>query len=313
MSTKEKIDRSHFIRGFQDFLTLEKGMSDHSIKAYSHDVAYFFDYVDMHAESANILDVDMQLLRDYLQYLGELGLNATTQSRMLSGIRAFYKYLLIEDIIDVDPTLLIENPKLARKIPEVLSVSEVQAILESVDLSHPQGTRNRAILETLYACGLRVSELTDLRITNLFLEIGIIKVIGKNDKERLVPIGDTAIKHIRYWLEHDRKKIKEIKKGEENHVFLNRRGSRLSRVMIFNIVKDHVMKAGIHKTVSPHTFRHSFATHLVEGGADLKAVQDMLGHESIMTTEIYTHIDTEYLRDTVLAYHPLYRTADLKN
>lgn len=313
MSTKEKSDRSHFVRGFQDFLTLEKGMSDHSISAYTHDVAYFFDYIDMHTEESNILTIEMDVLRAYIQYLGELGLNATTQSRMLSGIRAFYKYLLVEDIIEVNPTLLIENPKLARKIPEVLSIAEVQAILEAVDLSHPQGTRNRAILETLYACGLRVSELTDLRITNLFLEIGIIKVIGKNDKERLVPIGDQAIKHIRYWLEHDRPRIKDIKKGEENHVFLNRRGSRLSRVMIFNIVKDHVMKAGIYKTVSPHTFRHSFATHLVEGGADLKAVQDMLGHESIMTTEIYTHIDTEYLRDTVMTYHPLYQSADRKN
>ena len=306
----EKKDRKHFIRGFQDFLTLEKSMSDHSINAYTHDVTYFFDYVDLNTEGEDILTLTMQVVRDYLQYLAELGLNATTQSRMLSGIRAFYKYLLIEDIIESDPTLLIENPKLARKIPEVLTVSEVQGILESVDLSHPQGTRNRAILETLYACGLRVSELTDLRITNLFLEIGVIKVIGKNDKERLVPIGDSAIKHISYWLEHDRSLIKEIKKGEENHVFLNRRGSRLSRVMIFNIVKDHVMRAGITKTVSPHTFRHSFATHLVEGGADLKAVQDMLGHESIMTTEIYTHIDTEYLRDTVMAYHPLYAKKD---
>jgi len=307
----DKKDRSHFIRGFQDFLTLEKSMSDHSINAYTHDVIYFFDYIDFHHSGVDVLTVDMQVLRDYLQYLAELGLNATTQSRMLSGIRAFYKYLLIEDIVEVDPTLLIENPKLARKIPEVLSVAEVQSILEAVDLSHPQGTRNRAILETLYACGLRVSELTDLRITNLFTEIGVIKVIGKNDKERLVPIGDSAIKHINHWLEHDRPRIKEIKKGEENHVFLNRRGSRLSRVMIFNIVKDHVSKAGILKTVSPHTFRHSFATHLVEGGADLKAVQDMLGHESIMTTEIYTHIDTAYLRDTVMAYHPLYRKADL--
>jgi len=306
----EKKDRKHFIRGFQDFLTLEKSMSGHSISAYTHDVTYFFDYIDLKKADEDILTLPMQVVRDYLQYLGELGLNATTQSRMLSGIRAFYKYLLIEDIIEVDPTLLIENPKLSRKIPEVLTVSEVQAILEVVDLSHPQGTRNRAILETLYACGLRVSELTDLRITNLFMEIGVIKVIGKNDKERLVPIGDSAIKHIAYWLEHDRPRIREIKKGEENHVFLNRRGSRLSRVMIFNIVKDHVMRAGILKTVSPHTFRHSFATHLVEGGADLKAVQDMLGHESIMTTEIYTHIDTEYLRDTVMAYHPLYRKKD---
>ena len=307
MSTVQKIDRSHYIRGFQDFLILEKGMSAHSISAYTHDVEYFFEYIDLHADQIDIRSIDTDHLRGYLEYLAKLGLHPTTQSRMLSGIRAFYKYLQIEDIIEKDPTQLIENPKLSRKIPEVLTFEEVQAVLNAVDLSHPQGTRNRAILETLYACGLRVSELTDLKITNLFTEIGVVKVIGKNDKERLVPIGASAIKHINYWLNHDRKQINPIQKGNENYVFLNRRGSRLSRVMIFNIVKEHVRKAGIEKSVSPHTFRHSFATHLVEGGADLRAVQDMLGHESILTTEIYTHIDTAYLRDTVMAYHPLYR------
>lgn len=309
MATDTSTNRKHYIRGFQDFMTLEKSMSEHSISAYTHDLVYFFDYLDDHTEVDDIRTIETAIFRSYIQYLGVLGLNASTQSRMLSGIRAFYKYLMVEDIIESDPTELIENPKLARKIPTVLTVAEVQAILDAVDLSHPQGTRNRAILETLYACGLRVSELTDLRITNLFFELGIIKVLGKNDKERLVPIGAEAMKQITLWLENDRKHI-PIQKGSENFVFLNRRGRPLSRVMIFNIVKDHVAKAGIAKKVSPHTFRHSFATHLVEGGADLRTVQDMLGHESIITTEIYTHIDTEYLRETVLSYHPLYQKKD---
>ena len=267
MDNAGQMNRSQYIRGFQDFLALERSMSQHSISAYSHDVQYFFDYIDNHTDFSDIKTINSELLRNYLGFLTKLHFNTSSQSRMLSGLRAFYKYLLIEDIIDKDPTSLIENPKQSRKIPAVLSVQEVQQLIDSVDLSHPQGIRNRAILETMYACGLRVSELRELKITDLFFPAGIIKVLGKNNKERLVPIGESAIKHLGYWLEHDRVKLPNIKKGEENYVFLNRRGSRISRVMIFNIVKKHTTIAGIDKVVSPHTFRHSFATHLVEGGA----------------------------------------------
>jgi len=239
-----------------------------------------------------------------VKWINEIGLGANSQARIISGVKAFYKFLLVEDIIDEDPTAILDSPSLQKKIPEVLAYDEIQAMLATIDLSYDHGVRNRAMLETLYACGLRVSELITLRLSNFYKEVGFIKVIGKNNKERIVPIGEEAIKHIGLYIEGVRRLQKNIHKDHANYLFLNRRGKKLSRIMVFNIVKEAAQLAEIQKNVSPHTFRHSFATHLVEGGADLKAVQDMLGHESITTTEIYTHLDTEYLRSTILNFHP---------
>ncbi len=292
-----------YIKGFKDYLMLERSLSTHSISAYIGDTNKLVDYLAIHGISLGPLELKREHFEDFLKWLNELGLGESTQGRILSGVKAFYKYLLMEDIIDDDPIAQIEGPKLNRKIPSVLTVEEVNAILSNIDLSHPQGTRNRAILEMLYACGVRVSELTNLKLSNLFLDIGFIKIIGKNNKERIVPIGEEAIKHLQYYL-LERKKIKNIPKEYENIVFLNRRGKQLTRVMIFYVVKNSVARAGIEKIVSPHTFRHSFATHLIEGGADLRAIQDMLGHESITTTEIYTHLDMDYLKETIISYHP---------
>lgn len=261
-------------------------------------------FLQIHELSIGPTEMTADRLSEFVHWVNKLGLGARSQARMISGIKAFYKYLLMEDIIDSDPTELLEGPRLKRKVPEVLSYEEVQQVLAAIDLSQPQGTRNRAMLETLYACGLRVSELIGLKITNIYADIGFIKVLGKNDKERLVPIGEEALKHIDLYWQGGRRAQDNVHKEDENILFLNRRGRRLSRVMVFMIVKDTVCAAGIEKNVSPHTFRHSFATHLVEGGADLRAVQDMLGHESITTTEIYTHLDTDYLRETVLSFHP---------
>lgn len=292
------------IRGFGEYLKLERSLSKHSIDAYLGDIEKLRFFLQEKESTVNPLQVEFSHIQQFVTYINELGLGPRSQARILSGIKAFFKFLLVEDLIDLDPAELIEGPKLARKIPDVLSYDEIQAILEVIDLSHPQGTRNRAILETLYACGLRVSELTNLKINNLYLAQGFLKVHGKNNKERLVPIGGAAIKHIQLYLNHVRNLQDNIKAGEQNIVFLNRRGHRLTREMIFTIVKNAVKLAGVDKKVSPHTFRHSFATHLVEGGANLRAVQDMLGHESITTTEIYTHLDRDYLRETLLQYHP---------
>jgi integrase/recombinase XerD len=235
--------------------------------------------------------------------LNQLGLAAHSQARIISGIKGFYKYMIIEKKISDDPTVLVDAPKLGRKLPDTLDVNEINELLEAIDHSKPEGARNRAILEVLYSSGLRVSELINLRKTNLFLEAGFIRVIGKGNKERLVPIGSEAIKYLNIYLEQSRVHI-EIKPGEEDMVFLNRRGKRLTRVMIFTIIKNLAAAAGIRKKISPHTFRHSFATHLIEGGADLRAVQEMLGHESITTTEIYTHLDKTYLKQIIKDYHP---------
>ncbi len=295
---------SSAINGFKQYMLLERNMSDHSIQAYLSDVQKLSDFlVDTHP---TVMPESVQLihLEQFIATLHDLGLGARTQSRILSGIRAFYRYLMLEEDVKLDPTSLIEGPKIGRKIPQVLTYEEIEKTLDQIDLSHPQGTRNRAILETLYACGLRVTECTRLKISNLFLDVGFIKITGKGNKERLVPIGKSAIKYIKLYLDHDRKKLK-IEKNGEDIVFLSRRGKPLSRVMIFNIVKEAVRNAGISKSVSPHTFRHSFATHLVEGGADLRAVQEMLGHESIVTTEIYTHLDIHYLRETIMSFHPM--------
>lgn len=291
-------------QSFRAYLLLERSMSHHTIEAYLNDVGKFMQWLELEGRSIGPLSVKADHLTQFILWANRLGLEASTQARMISGLRAFYKYLLVEDMLDDDPTELLESPRMRRKIPEVLSVHEVQALLNVVDLSDPQGQRNRAILEMLYACGLRVSELVNLRLTQLFLEANFLKVIGKNNKERLVPIGAEAIKYLRIYLEKVRNLQENLKKEAENVVFLNRRGGKMSRVMVFLIVKEFAAKAGITKTISPHTFRHTFATHLVEGGADLKAVQDMLGHESITTTEIYTHLDTEYLKETIYLYHP---------
>lgn len=291
-------------KGFIAYMKLERSMSLNTVDAYLRDVQLFEDYLTLHNIEKQIDQYKYNDFESFFLYLNDIGLGAGSQARIISGIKAFFKYLLMEDLIIDNPTELIEGPKLMRKIPDTLSFYEIEMIFGAIDLSVPQGTRNRAILETLYACGLRVSELINLKLSEYYPNVGFVKVIGKNNKERIVPIGESAMKHIGFYLEGTRRKMKNIHKDHEDILFLNRRGKGLTRVMIFTIIKNLVKTAGISKNISPHTFRHSFATHLVEGGADLRAVQDMLGHESITTTEIYTHLDTNYLHDTIMTYHP---------
>jgi len=293
-------------KGYKAWLQLERSLSDHSIEAYLRDVDKLTGYLQTTGTLKSPDAVDLKDLQLFLKWIGGLELNASSQARILSGIRSFFKYCFIEQIVRTDPTTLLESPKLKRALPDVLSFEEIEAILSCIDLSKPEGGRNKAILETMYSCGLRVSEAAGLRISCLYLDDGFVRVIGKGDKERLVPIGDSATKYIRIYQDNIRVHVKP-KPGNEDFVFLNRRGAKLSRVMIFLLLKDLVRQAGITKNISPHTFRHSFATHLVEGGADLRAVQEMLGHESITTTEIYTHLDREYLRETLHRYHPAFR------
>lgn len=297
------MDWNSGIKGFKAYLKLERAMSIHSIDAYIRDISKLREYLEINNLGLSPLELTYQNLQEFIGYIFDLGLGDRSQARILSGIRAFYKYLLIENLINDDPTELIEGPKLKRKIPDVLSVEEINLLLSTIDLSEDHGHRNRAMLETLYACGLRVSELINLKLSNFYEDEAFIKVVGKNNKERIIPIGQDAILQNKIYRDSYRCHI-NIKEGFEDFLYLNRRGKALSRVMIFTIIKNLTAKAGIEKKVSPHTFRHSFATHLVEGGADLRAVQDMLGHESIITTEIYTHIDREYLRDTILRFHP---------
>ncbi len=292
------------LHGFKDYLVLERSLSTNSLDAYGRDVKHLIRFIQDQESPINPLQIKIDHLTAFILHLNQMGIGARSQARIISGIKAFYKYLLVEDLLDHDPTELLEGPRLQRKIPEVLNYDEIQSMLEVIDLSTPHGTRNRAIIETLYACGLRVSELTELKLSNYFPDIGFVKVIGKNNKERIVPIGEAAIKHIQFYLEGIRRPMSNIHPDHENILFLNRRGKKLSRVMVFMIVKELAKMAGVSKKVSPHTFRHSFATHLIEGGADLKAVQDMLGHESITTTEIYTHLDTDFLRETIASFHP---------
>lgn len=291
------------IKSFKSYLRVERSLSANSIEAYIRDVDKLHQYVQLQHIELAPEQLKSTHLQDFLLFLQQFGLERSSQARLISGIRTFYKYLLVIDRINDDPTEILDTPRLSRKLPEVLTYEEIRVLFQVIDLSEPQGTRNRAMLEVLYACGLRVSELTDLRMSNVFSDIGCLKVIGKGDKERIVPIGGEAMKHLSYYIETERIHLK-IEKSSENIVFLNRRGQKLSRVMVFLIIKDLVVKAGIDKIVSPHTFRHSFATHLLEGGADLRAIQDMLGHESITTTEIYTHLDIEYLKETVMTFHP---------
>ncbi|MAR84573.1 MAG: tyrosine recombinase XerD [Cytophagia bacterium] len=289
---------------YQNHLKLERSLSNNSIEAYLNDIKKLTDFLKSRGnDSLKYSEVDIDVINDFIEYLYKLGISSYTQARIISGIKSFFNYLVYEEKILANPTELIESPKLNKKLPDTLNINEIDKILNSIDLSTYEGTRNRAIIETLYSCGLRVSELINITIQNLYLDVGFIKVIGKGSKERLVPIGSSAIKHINVYLKNYRKSFKVID-GNEGFLFLNRRGKKLSRNMIFIIVKQLSIKNNIEKNISPHTFRHSFATHLIEGGADLRAVQDMLGHESITTTEIYTHLNKEYLREVVKKYHP---------
>lgn len=293
-------------KGFKAFLQLEKSLSDNSIQAYLRDIEKLTDYFQAVAPEKSPETITLNDLQFFLRELHQLGISANSQARVVSGVRSFFKFCVLEDIVKQDPTLLLEAPKTKRALPDVLSFEEIEKIIALIDRSTPEGARNKAILETLYSCGLRVSEAAALRISQLYTDLGFIRVLGKGDKERLIPIGNDAVKYLNSYLKEVRVHI-AVKPGFEDIVFLNRRGQQLSRVMIFLIIKDLAAKAGIEKKVSPHTFRHSFATHLIEGGANLRAVQEMLGHENITTTEIYTHLNREFLRKTLEEFHPAFR------
>lgn len=290
-------------KGFENYLRLEKSLSQNSVAAYVNDISKLIVFLENNYTRMNPLKVKLEQLKGFIAWLNERQISPRTQARTISGIKSFYKYLLIEGKLTSDPTALMESPKIGRKLPDVLSMEEIDQLIDAVDLGKPEGQRNKAMLETLYSCGLRVSELVGLKITNLFFEQGFIKVEGKSDKERLVPVSGKAIEEVNRYLGGYRKKL-NVSKESENILFLNRRGKKLSRVMIFTIIKNLAEKIGMEKSISPHTFRHSFATHLINGGADLRAVQEMLGHESILTTEIYTHLDRDYLKSTIQQFHP---------
>ncbi|HAM97006.1 MAG TPA: site-specific tyrosine recombinase XerD [Marinilabiliales bacterium] len=292
-----------YYEGYKSYLQLEKSLSGNTVEAYLKDIGKFTEYLEGQGFSANPTDVTQAKIREFIDFINELGMSASSQARALSGIKSFFKYLLIQDVIERDPSALIETPKIGRKLPVVLSPDEVDSLIKAVELGSETGYRNHAILEVLYGCGLRVSELVNLRLTDVHYEEGFIKVQGKGNKERLIPFGKKAKEAIQIQIRHYRANLK-IDKKDENILFLNRRGKKMTRVMIFTIIKDLAEKIGLAKNISPHTFRHSFATHLMEGGADLRAIQDMLGHESITTTEVYTHLDKEYLKDTILRFHP---------
>ncbi len=292
------------IKGFKAYLQLEKSLSSNSVEAYIRDVEKLYQFFEVNNITVQPQYVEQNQIEDFLQWVAELGMNARSQARILSGLKAFYKYLLIEEMIEVSPTDLLESPKLGSKLPEVLSLEEINTLIAAIDLSKAEGERNKAMLETLYSCGLRVSELINLKISNLMLADDFVRVVGKGNKERIVPIGSVAIKHIKTYVNSVRNHMPNIAKEDKDVLFLNRRGRKLTRVMVFTIIKQLVEITGINKNVSPHTFRHSFASHLVEAGADLRAVQEMLGHESITTTEIYTHLDRDYLRQEIMDFHP---------
>jgi integrase/recombinase XerD len=300
--TKTK-DWEDYISEFRDYLKLERSLSDNSLKAYISDIEKLQQFVEISEWQLSPLELQQQHLEQMLQYVTELGLSVASQARILAGIKAFYKFLRFQDLIEEDPSVLLEGPRLDRKLPDTLSYYEIESILQAIDISSPEGLRNRAILETLYSSGLRVSELTELKLSNIIREVGFLRILGKGNKERIVPVGKDALHYITRY-QQDVRMFLDIEEGHENYVFLNRRGKKLSRVMIFHIVKDATAAAGIRKNVSPHTFRHSFATHLIEGGANLRAVQEMLGHVSITTTEIYTHLDRDYLRQVITEFHP---------
>jgi integrase/recombinase XerD len=293
---------SRAINEFKAYLKLERSLSPNSVEAYLHDILKLRDYMSLSGKPADPDKIMMTHLEGFLEWLDGQSLNSTSQARIISGIRAFFRFMLLNDIIDRDPSALLEMPKTGRKLPEVLSVGEIDRLLECIDLSSDHGQRNKAMIETLYSGGLRVSELVNLKMGDIFRKEGFLKITGKGQKQRLVPVGSRALKEIELYLP-DRNRVRVVK-GHEDILFLNRRGKRLTRVMVFTIIRNLAEKASITKIISPHTFRHSFATHLIEGGADLRAVQEMLGHESIITTEIYTHMDSEYLRAAIIRFHP---------
>jgi len=290
-------------KSYENFLKLEKSLSQNSVDAYINDINKLIIFLDNNFKEVTLDEIKHQHLESFLEWLNNRGVSPRTQARTISGIKSFYKYLLVENKISSDPTILLESPKIGRKLPDVLSMEEIDALIDAIDLKKPEGQRNKAMLETLYSCGLRVSELVNLKITNLFFDKGFMKIEGKADKERLVPVSNQAINEINKY-QSDYRNSLTISKDSENFLFLNRRGKKLSRVMVFTIIKNIAKKIGLNKKISPHTFRHSFATHLINGGADLRAVQEMLGHESILTTEIYTHLDMEYLKSTISQFHP---------
>lgn len=300
-----------YSKGFKVFLQLERALSENTVAAYLHDVNLLFSFLQSKKHNLSIRDVTSDELKDFLQYINELGLGAYSQSRVVSGIKSFFSYLILEKIVDADPSALLESPKLGKKLPDVLSEEEMILLIQSVDLSEPQGERNKAIMETLYACGLRVSELTNLRLSDLHFTQGIILVTGKGNKQRIIPIGENAQKQLQTYIQKVRIRI-AARKGAENIVFLNQRGGKISRQMIFLIIKKQVDKSEIRKKVSPHTFRHCFATHLIRHGADLRVVQELLGHVSINTTEIYTHLNDADLRNAILKFHPLNSAKDTR-
>jgi integrase/recombinase XerD len=292
-----------YLKGFKAFLQLEKSLSKNSVEAYLRDVQMLADFLQKENEPVALDKIDLGKLQEFLQSIHQMEFAAASQARIISGIKSFFHYLMMEEVITINPTELLEAPKLQRKLPDVLGVDEVELLFTGIDHSKPEGQRNRAILEVMYSCGLRVTELIELQLTNMYLDVGFIRVIGKGNKERLIPIGDEAVKYITLYRENIRNRMHPAK-GHENTLFLNKNAKGLSRVMIFYIIKEAARRAGITKNIYPHTLRHSFATHLVEGGADLRAVQEMLGHESITTTEIYTHVDRNFLRQTLEKFHP---------
>jgi integrase/recombinase XerD len=293
-------------KGYKAYLQLEKSLADHSVEAYLHDIEKLTEFLMFRKTLKSPAELEFSDLQQFIKWINGLGMTASSQARIISGIRSFFKYCSIEQIVKTDPSVLLEAPKLKRSLPDTLSFTEIESIIAQIDMSTPEGNRNKAIFETLYSCGLRVTELVNLKLSCLYLDVGFVRVTGKGDKERLVPIGSSASKYIKLYINETRVHM-PIKPGNEDILFLNRRGARLSRVMVFIILKELARKAGLSKTISPHTFRHSFATHLVEGGADLRAVQEMLGHESITTTEIYTHLDREFLRATLHQFHPAFK------
>jgi integrase/recombinase XerD len=295
-----------FIKGYKSYLQLEKSLSKNSIEAYLHDIEKLQQYLTISQQNILVDAIHLKTLQNFIHWIHELGMTATSQARIISGLKSFFNYLMLEDIIKSNPTELLEAPKTARKLPDTLAFEELEILFDAIDMSTQEGTRNKAILETMYSCGLRVTELTELKISNIYADVEFIKVIGKGNKERLVPIGASALKYIQIYIETIRAHIIPNKNAEDI-LFLNRRGGKLSRVMIFYIIKELAKKAGIQKNIHPHTLRHSFATHLVEGGANLRAVQEMLGHENITTTEIYTHLDRNFLKETLHTFHPRYK------
>jgi integrase/recombinase XerD len=294
---------SFFLHDFKAYLALEKSLSHHSVDAYERDVEKLIQFILSNYPTTDLTDITLAMLQTFVQTIHEIGLSATSQARIISGLKTYFKFLLLEDVLVLNPSELLEAPKTSRKLPDTLSVEEISVLFNAIDVSKIGGTRNKAILETMYSCGLRVTELTELRLSNIYYDEEYIRVVGKGNKERLIPIGSEALKFIGIYVSTTR--VHQMPKpSAKDIVFLNRFGAKLSRVAIFNIIKELAVVAGIEKNIHPHTFRHSFATHLVEGGADLRAVQEMLGHECISTTEIYTHLDRSFLRDTILRFHP---------